>query len=175
MPEAERDLLARDYELVRRHGGNAEPVTKRADGVSFNPRLGRILSILIQDGRIQDIATLRAAWYGATTLPESELESVVPSELRELVCQARALPAVSDMARAIRLAWALDTVRHLHMSVLSLAERSDLLQQHVEPSLLLDAPEHLEPLVVKLRHAITLQQRKIDFDSNPEGFTGEAK
>jgi hypothetical protein len=38
--------LAVDYELVSQHDGNYEPAVIREEGVSYNPRIGRVLSIV---------------------------------------------------------------------------------------------------------------------------------
>lgn len=166
---AECASIASDYELARSHGGNAEPATKREQAVSFNPRLGRIVSILIQDGGVRDVGAIRVALYGSTTCSEEELASFVPPDLRGAVLEVRRVPPASVMAHAIQLAWALDDVRHLHMSDLPIAERAEFLRTRIDPSLLNEVPDLLENLAMKVRHALTLQERRVLFDEAEQG------
>jgi hypothetical protein len=172
LAETECDTVARDYEVAKSLGGNDEPGTTREQGVSFNPRLGRILSILIQDGHMHEVCVLRCALYASISPAETQLRENVPAELQELVIQARGPSPASHVARAIQLAWALDDVRHLHMSDLSLAERLRMLQEYEEALHMHELPGVLEPLVVKLRHALTLQRRRLAFDRRADDSEG---
>jgi hypothetical protein len=167
--EADCGCIALDYEVARQHGGNAEPATKREEGVSFNPRLGRIVSILIQDGGIRDSATIRVALYASVDRTAEELAGFVPEDLLAAVLVARSTPAASLPGRAIQLAWALDAIRHLHMSDLPVAERADFLRSCVDPRLLSNVSHELEPLATKVRHALTLQERRLLFDGAGQG------
>lgn len=171
--ETECAAVADAYEVAKSHGGNDEHGTNREQGVSFNPRLGRILSILIQDGHVHDVNVLRCALYASTSLTERDLHHVVPTELLEMVLQLQARPVVSDAARAIQLAWALDGVRHLHMTDLPLVERMRLLKHYDEVLRLYGGSESVEPLVIKLRHAMTLQRRRLAFDQGTEESPGD--
>jgi hypothetical protein len=138
------DSLAIDYSICAQNGGNFEAGMSREEGVSFNPRLARILSILIHDGRVRDIITLRAALYaGAASGSREGANLKVPSELKDAVSQ-----------EVIKGVIALDTIRHLHQTNFSSQERDEILSKfNTCPG---DTPEWLQK---KLEHAILLQRR----------------
>jgi hypothetical protein len=73
------------------------------------------------------------------------------------------------MAHAIQLAWALDDVRHLHMSDLPIPERAKFLRTRIHPELLSEVPHLLENLAMKVRHALTLQERRVLVDEAQQG------
>jgi hypothetical protein len=127
--------LAADYQECVSLGGNVEPGMTREDGVSFNPRLARILSIMIHDGGVKDFELLRSALYAA--------------------CDNSAVSG-STLVRGVI---ALDSIRHLHQTDFSEPKRQEILLG-VESTLLgqlrNEMPEWLQK---KLEHAIALQRR----------------
>jgi len=154
-------LIATDYELAARGGGNTEPGLSRDEGVSYTPRLARVLSILLKDHQSRDVGTLRAALHvaadsrgRATELLEESLrvghEGATPDTRAE---------KLNRELLAIDIAVALDAVRHLHMSSLDTSSKMQVLA-HAE-SVAARAPEDVSPqvLVTKLRHAVSLQAR----------------
>jgi hypothetical protein len=127
--------LESDYQRCVALGGNAEAGMKREAGVSFNPRLARILSIMIHDGGVRDFQLLRSALYAAcNSLKENS----------------------SSLAKGVI---ALDLVRHLHQTDFAESKRQEILRA-VESEFIgqlgNDMPEWLQK---KLEHAIALQRR----------------
>ena len=136
----------------------------REEGVSFNPRLARILSLLIADGRVRDFNTLRAALYAASSarVPEGNPEGV-PGELLGTVSAVWSRCPESATAALIRGVLELDALRHLHQTQYPQMTRLGMLGQ-LEEYLREDAAELLpEWLRKKLEHAITLQRRHAEF------------
>jgi hypothetical protein len=127
--------LAANYQECVSLGGNVEAGMTREEGVSFNPRLARILSIMIQDGGVKDFELLRSALYAA--------------------CDNSAVSG-STLVRGVI---ALDSIRHLHQTDFSEPKRQEILLG-VESTLLgqlrNEMPEWLQK---KLEHAIALQRR----------------
>jgi hypothetical protein len=158
--------LASDYVRCVNLGGNLEREIFREEGVSFNPRLARVLSILINDGSIRDWGVLQRALYGATVLNLSlELRAAtLDGELKDLTGQVRCLLQEvlmldsSDNGEALTLLGVvlLDDIRHLHRTDLSADKRSSRLKRYHDLSLSLvnRVPEWLER---KLLHAMRLQ------------------
>lgn len=146
-PEALEEV-ATYYQQAARLGGNIEPKQKREQGVSFNPRIARVLSILIHDCSVTDLLTIKSA------IRASVMEQGV--ELREVSASLEALEPLSEQRMAlVRGALALDTVRHLHQCRYSSDETSQILARAER---LLETLEG-EALALKLRHAIGLQRR----------------
>jgi hypothetical protein len=158
--------LASDYRRCVELGGNLEHAIEREEGVSFNPRLARVLSILIADGEILDWGVLQRALYGATLL-NIDLEvraNTLKEELKDLTgLVASLLDEVlrldrSDNIEALTLLGVvlLDDIRHLHRAKICEDARASLLKQHQDLSLRIAArtPEWLD---CKLKHAVRLQ------------------
>jgi hypothetical protein len=156
------DQLAAEYFECVELGGNEEPGMVREEGVSFNPRMARVLSLLLTDGGVRDLDTLRVSLYAASPRAVQDSAHLAPTELRELVVAVWTDPCAMLTAALIRGAIELDAVRHLHQTTYSVAEREEILA-HTERTVLADPLSMLpEWLRKKLEHAITLQRRQID-------------
>ncbi len=152
-----------DYCAAADRGGNVEPGLSREEGVSFNPRIARIVSLVMQDCEEVTPHMLRVAVF--STLPDGATEGV-PTELCKDVSEVRAAsPESSPWIQGISLALYLDRIRHLHMVAMSDAERIAYVE-YVKSSPLLSvrsgAPENLR---LKVIHAIDLQSRRIAIDA----------
>lgn len=162
--------LERDYIQAQARGGNTEPLARRAEGVSFNPRLARVLSLLIHDGGVRDLMTLRAALYGAvllsgasfqrTQIETQQFEFSREQELIEIVEKIRTGVGDDPVASRIHAVIALDDVRHLHQSSLELSEQELVLEYASARAEELARFSDVGELVVKLRHAVVLQRRR---------------
>ena len=62
------EILSEDYFAAVVRGGNQEDGIIREEGVSFNPRLARIITVLLRDGGVRDSWMLRVAVYGAVSV-----------------------------------------------------------------------------------------------------------
>jgi hypothetical protein len=151
-------LLAADYELVTQHDGNYEPAVIREEGVSYNPRIGRVLSIVIQDGGIQERDSIRSAMFACAPRLEP------PEELEPLGSEVRNLLSTEPIANTIQLALELDFIRHLHMTTYSVEDRQKLLTERAQSTLIARLGKGSAALFQKVAHAITLQQRRLELD-----------
>jgi hypothetical protein len=152
-------VIAADYDLVTQHDGNYEPAVIREEGVSFNPRIGRVLSIVIQDGGVQECDAIRSALYACAPRLEP------PEELEPLGSEARNLLSTDPVANTIQLTLELDLIRHLHMTTYSVEDRQKLLAERAQSTLLPRLGKGSPRLFEKVAHAITLQQRRLELDS----------
>lgn len=155
---AELGRIIDDYLFCCQRGGNLEPGMVREDGVSFNPRLARILWLLVVDGGMRDSAVLRTALYAATldAVPQAQSISV---ELLAAIQAARSSTPETASAALIRGVIELDTVRHIHQTDFSSDDRSRMLaraQSVLSHIVRAQAPEWV---CTKLNHAINLQLR----------------
>lgn len=155
------EAIASDYKVVADAGGNLENGVVRDQGVSFNPRVGRILSIMIVDGDIRDVRALRVAMY-ATLFPHSASSHMIPDELARDVQDVTTADTTSPAWIAvIRLSLILDAVRHHHMMVLKSSERAaffDAVERH--PLLTLNHTVGGK-LRNKVLHALKLQRKRL--------------
>lgn len=159
-------LVAQEYSRADAHGGNHEVGLTREAGVSFNPRLARIISIIVHDLALRDLTTIRASLFcavGAGRLAASiGAPQEIPPELQAIVCAVLTSAADNGAASAIRGVIILDTVRHLHQTSLSLAERHDILadaDQYLQRALV---AEQYPRLATKLTAAIEMQRRLLN-------------
>jgi hypothetical protein len=158
--------MGRDYASAEAHGGNRELRLSREEGVSFNPRLARIVSILIHDLGVRDLSTIRAALYCAVFdsgfgVPVTlEAHPPVPPELQPLVGATTGETLAHGGSGAIRAVIALDSIRHLHQGQWSDQEREDILAQAEQIVHALAGSQQESALTAKLSHAITLQRRR---------------
>lgn len=137
-------LISGDYEFASKAGGNIEMHNLvREEGVSFRPRLARIMSLLLQEIPGVSLETARAALYAAARVQPPGHGAAYPE------------------AEAIALAIELDAVRHLHMTSLDAGARSDALTKSENLERSISQEDALEPLRRKLLHAITLQRRRL--------------
>jgi len=151
--------LATDYEVVSQHDGNCVPAVIREEGVSHNPRVGRVLSIVIQDGGVQDRDSIRSAMYACAP------RLTPPEELEPLGSEVRNLLSTEAVANTIQLALELDFIRHLHMTTYSTEDRQKLLNERAQSTLLPRLGKGSPALFQKVAHAITLQQRRLELDN----------
>lgn len=159
-------LVGSDYAFADAHGGNRELRLSREVGVSFNPRLARIVSILIHDLGVRDLSTIRAALYCAVFdsgcgIPVNvDANPPVPLELHSLVSATTGEALAHGGSGAIRAVIALDSIRHLHQGEWSDGEREDILAQAEQIARALAGSQQESVLIAKLSHAITLQRRR---------------
>lgn len=150
-----------DYDECVELGGNAEPGMVREEGVSFNPRLARVLSLLITDGGVRNIDTLRAALYAASPGALQHGWHRVPSGLRDVIVAVWSGRYTALDPAVIRGVIELDAIRHLHQTTYPVEEREAILAR-VELDLLVGStlivPEWLRQ---KLEHAIRMQRRRM--------------
>lgn len=179
---AELAIVGADYQHVRQCGGNIELGLTREQGVSYNPPLARLLSIVSVDLGIQDLLLIRTTLYAAVLLRDGLLELIsrnetalhelqskritleIPGDIKESVQSACDPSCATSAGCVIRGVLALDTIRHLHQTSWSLADRQRILEdveRNVVEPLIRREPEIL---VKKLSHAITLQRRRLRVD-----------
>lgn len=165
----ELGVVEDDYQRARVRGGNVEPKISRDPGVSFNPRLARLLVILVNDLFIHDLSTLRAALYASVLYSglgeRSDARELafedVPPELRPVVQGVLNGSRGDSIVSLIRAVIALDSLRHLHQSLWTLDERESILTWAEQE---IDSSEHErlpELLAKKVSHAITLQRQRL--------------
>jgi hypothetical protein len=160
--------ISTDYGRAVRFGGNEEPQVIREEGVSFNPRLGRILMILLRDAGVRDPLLFRAAVYASADIPEGEWPEL-PEEARAIIQAIRDGNLSDERALAIRMVWELDSLRHLHMTTYSAQEREQVLLAKERPEYLQAVPKHLEGLAAKVQHAVHLQRKRLARDTGTQG------
>lgn len=138
----ECEKLSEAYENSAALGGLCEGRVKRAEGVRFNPRPARIARILITEAKEKSFEVFIDAL--SATAPEVNTEK---------------LPI------QIRLALALDTLRHLHMTDL---DDTEITEARIEESKIVEssATEHQFPrLVTLITSATRLDSRHQENDS----------
>jgi hypothetical protein len=170
----ELDLISKDYEYAATQGGNVEVQLTREEGVSFNPRMARLLVILVHDLQVQELSVLRSVLYTAITtsniLVRETAPAVTPHALPEelalrvkLACEGGAGDdATAEMLRGVII---LDTVRHLHQCHWAPDELEAVLTLARE---LVSALNHANlPAVLsqKLVHALEMQKRRLVTDT----------
>ena len=159
--EQQRAQMEVDYCACVELGGNAEPGMVREEGVSFNPRLARVLSLLITDGGVRDLNTLRTALYAASPKALQDGAHRAPPALREVIAAVWSDKYTAVEPTLIRGVIELDAIRHLHQTTYPAEEREAMLAR-VELDLLIGSslivPEWLHR---KLEHAITMQRRRM--------------
>lgn len=122
--------------LVENNLVPAEPALLRTEGASFNPRVARVLEILIRDGEVRDLTQVKTA-------------------LDHLVKNSSSDFPHFDTYEASKL---LDDIRHLHMLELSNPQRVGLLNEYRTR---FSHFKTLSPrLSKKIDHALNLQIRR---------------
>jgi hypothetical protein len=162
--------VAQDYAQADALGGNREPRLMREEGVSFNPRLARIMSILVHDVAVRELTIIRAALYvaaidsgfGSANASEKTYATVpVPPDLMSIVNAEGTEFQACRTRDTIRTVIALDSVRHLHQGRWSTSEREGILANAEQTLQNLTTTQHVPELILKLRHAIELQRRRL--------------
>ena len=163
LDEPALQVLTDDYDRVVAAGGNDEEGIKREEGVSFNRRIARILSLVTKEGGCRNLSDLRVAMYACATRDE-----IVPDEevLAAKVRQARAVFEVErpeGVAATVAAAIILDAVRHMHMTSFTIEERAQRIGALNVTPLLSTIPEVLRD---KLTHSISMQKRGLVAESD---------
>ena len=157
---ATAETLAEDYFAAASRGGNHEDGVIREEGVSFNPRLARIVTVLLRDGGLRDPWMVRVAIYGAVSSTGGSLEGIDAQLTSDVALLMREPREGQPWYTTIALAYLLDRVRHLHMTTLTGSAREEILRS-VEQLPIVSGDSEGNPLLVKVRHAITLQRKLV--------------
>jgi len=155
--------ISTDYGIAAMRQANQEPEMRRVDGVSFNPRLGRILMILLRDGGVRDPIVFRAALCALADITPGEYPEL-PNEVLALVQTIQDGGIGDERALLIRMACDLDAIRHLHMTSYSVEQRDQVLLAKEREEYLRCVPKHLEALAGKVLHATHLQRQRLARD-----------
>jgi len=152
--------FAHDYCEAAARGGNAELGVAREDGVSFNPRIARVVSLVIQDSDDITPHVLRVAAYSAVPL-----DGEIPADLRSDVSAVRDVASESpEWIKCIALALMLDRARHLHMADIGFDEKEGILGSFASSALLASDGGSPASLRLKLIHSIDMQRRRLHVD-----------
>ena len=169
------DELDSCYIAADAAGGNEELGFIREDGVSYNPRIARVASLLLEERGKDVIANeIAAAMWSLVTKEVPEL-ATLNSEVSDLVKLVRGdLVYASSLAcvAAIIGVRELDTIRHLHMTTRSLDEKRAYLNALKTSTLLAPSSAISQTLRKKIEHAIAMQERCLDADGS-EGRVAE--
>ncbi len=154
-------IVATDYERVAALGGNVEEGLVREQGVRFNPRIARVSLLALEEGRLRELSTLRAVVW-STLRDVGALEELPDADIRRMVaCVLSDEARVEEPVSTIRAAIALDTVRHLHMTVLDRADKLSYIRSRSMSDLLRDGSLIPSNLKVKLQYAVMMQERML--------------
>lgn len=158
-----KDVLAQfahDYCEAADRGGNVELGVAREEGVSFNPRIARVVSLVIQEYALITPDGLRVVAY--STVP---LDGEIPVELHSDVSSVRDVtPESPEWIKCIALALMLDRVRHLHMADIGSDEKERMLASFAFSAILAPEAGSPENLRVKLIHSIDMQRRRLHIE-----------
>lgn len=158
-------VISDDYQVVAKLNGNSEPRLRREEGVSFNPRLARILLIVVREADQREFPLLRASLYSALHHATDDLMSWVPVELQSLVAAIRD-PLRDDAAASnVRAAITLDAIRHLHMTDYSGEKKEEFLKAWKSSPLINPGNELRNNLRQKLISALEMQKRRFELDT----------
>lgn len=155
--------ISQEYTQAVMAGGNDEVEVIREVGVSFNPRLARILMILLQEGKVREISVLCFAMRcGQIQCDRSDTPLPVVYRSVHGLREASQETDLSDSAVAVvASAYCLDATRHLHMTTFSRAIQGKFLEE-VEKDLAQLSFSLTNPEVSqRLSHAILLQRRRL--------------
>jgi hypothetical protein len=152
------DQFAQYYCEVADLGGNDELGVVRADGGSFNPRIARVISMVVQECKEVTSRVLRAAAY-STLLFDGE----APLEVRADIAAVRgATPSSPEWASCVALALMLDRIRHLHMADISVHEKERILLTVESSPLITPGGRGAENLRLKVIHGVAMQRRRLN-------------
>ena len=165
------DELDLHYTTVEAVGGNEEPGLTREEGVSFNPRLARVVSLLLEErGSEVTEHEVAAAMWSLVAKEVPELATLNP-EVSDIVKKVRAylLNGSSNASvAAIIGVRELDTIRHLHMTTRSIDERRTYLNDLKSSALLASTSPISQTLKKKIEHAIVMQERCLNAEVSEE-------
>ena len=152
--------FAHYYAEVADRGGNDELGVVREEGVSFNPRIARLVSLVIQECGEVTPHVLRATVYSA--LPDHvDVPQEVLSDVRDIRAGTPSTPA---WVSCVALARMLDRVRHLHMADVPADQKEAILQDVASSPLLLPGGTSPESLRLKVIHAVDMQLRRMKME-----------
>ncbi len=121
------------FKQVAKEEGLENSFTRREIGVSFNPFPARIIQLLITEGGIRDKESILIALLSCcSSHPISNLSPELISASDKIISfleSTQELPILERGEREIAFCHILDRLRHLHMSTLSLNERTAMLQK----------------------------------------------
>lgn len=168
--------VSADYERASRAGGNVEPNgLVREEGVSFRPRLARIVTLLLKEVPGVRLETVREAICAAggvkhpgPGLGDAEADIDKPSATPCSEVATRIDPSAASLAIE------LDTIRHLHMTPLDAEARARALSTAEELAHGVVCLPALATLRQKLLHAITLQRRGLGVGEEASGDSEES-
>jgi hypothetical protein len=164
------ELVCQDYERVAAAGGNDELGVVREDGVSYNKRVARLLTIIAKEVACHDFETLRLSLYACALDPIDSGEKQLNDELALIRTNSR--PFTAEKASVVFGALLLDRCRHVHMTSLSLPEQESLVQELIVSSRLLDGAPIPAVLRSKIEHSLAVNVRRLtmEMSSGPEGL-----
>jgi hypothetical protein len=116
---AELERLGTLYRVIMSEGGLDTPGIIREVGVSFNPRPARVAGIVVTDAGLRTGSAIGAV-FELCRAPSNDEKSEHTQPVRGLLRGER---CNDPAAIAIAAAFALDDLRHLHMTDLTVAER----------------------------------------------------
>jgi hypothetical protein len=152
--------FAHDYCEAADRGGNADLGVAREEGVSFNPRIARVISLVIQEYAQITPEVLRVVAYSTVSLDQD-----VPAEVLSDVSAVRNVtPESPEWIRCIALALMLDRVRHLHMADIRSDEKERMLAAFGSSPILAPEAGSPENLRLKLIHSIDMQRRRLHIE-----------
>lgn len=152
-------VIAGDYERVATLGGNVEVGLVREEGVRYNPRIARVSLLSLEEGDVRELSVLRAVVW-STLRDTTALTGLRDDDIRRTVaCVLSEADSAETPILTIRAAIALDTVRHLHMTVLDKADKLAYLHSTSIRSLLQEGSSVPSKLKVKLQDAVKKQER----------------
>ena len=152
-----------DYEVVVAAGGNDEHGVIREEGVSYNRRIARILTIVLKEAGCRDFATLRLALYACAKDAVSVNEAELDREIRAVRESVNVPPSTLSIVSAALI---LDRSRHLHMTTMSLGEQMRCAETLGASCVLLQEvplPEHLRK---KVEYSVNVQKRRLEAESS---------
>lgn len=155
--------IGADYCVAADLRGNSEVGLTREEGVSFNPRIARIVSLVMQDGGRVDSHALRVAVY--STIPDDSTEGVPTDVQPDVLAVHTASSESAGWIQGIALALYLDRIRHLHLVAMSDIERMSYMEEVQNSPLLSPCSGAPENLRLKVTHAIDLQTRRLAIDA----------
>jgi hypothetical protein len=155
------DEFAQYYREAADLGGNDELGVVREDGVSFNARIARVVSLVIQECPQVSPRVLKAAAY-STVAARVDLP---PDLLADVITVRDATSASPEWVVCIALVLMLDRIRHLHMADIPALEKTRILSDVQSSPLLASGVGSPENLRLKLIHGIEMQRRRIKRDA----------
>jgi hypothetical protein len=155
--------LEAHYDRVVQLGGNQEEGFVREEGVSFNPRIARIASLVLEHCVSPTPEAVAAAMWSVVPDRLLELQATAPQlvSLVEGVFEESADQMITPIAATIRAVLLLDRLRHLHMATLSLSEKIAVLDAPRCAAVLAETFPISQQLRAKVQHARQLQRRNV--------------